>query len=67
VIEKKETDPLSAPPVVSFPIPEKKLARELSLKGVELVALLEYAKDRHVIKEYGRDKGTIVFQRWPQN
>lgn len=48
-------------------IPEKKLARELSLKGVELIALLEYAKDRRVIKEYGRDKGKIVFQRWPQN
>lgn len=47
-------------------IPEKKLAGELSLKGVELVALLEYAKERHVIKEYGRDKGKIVFQRWPQ-
>lgn len=48
-------------------IPEKKLARELGLKGVELAALLEYAKDRHVIKEYGRDNGKIVFQRWPQN
>ncbi len=48
-------------------IPEKKLATELGLKGVELVALLEYAKDRHIIKEYGKDQGKIVFQRWTQN